>query len=141
MSFETIIIPTLKECISIRDKYGLEKIPFNAYRYDRENNVYIFITFGIDYDHPGRFFLIWNDEICYMAAHPTERCNILNDNPEKSFEIQSIHIPEKINNYKEMIIKLLEEAFIDYELDFNEKHYIFKIKINKDRLLEQVYDI
>ena len=71
----------------------------------------------------------------------TERCYILNDNPEKSFEIQSIHIPEKINNYKEMIIKLLEEAFIDYELDFNEKHYIFKIKINKDRLLEQVYDI
>ena len=76
-----------------------------------------------------------------MAAHPTERCNILNDNPEKSFEIQSIHIPEKIKNNKEMIIIFLEEAFLDYELNFNEKHYIFKIKIDKDQLLEHVYGI
>lgn len=131
MAFQTIIT-TLSDSFSIRDRYGLGKLPFCVYRYDSEKNAYVFMSFGIDCDHPGEFFIVWNGHVIKMPAFPTRRLNVLDPDPEKIFEIQSIHIAEDFEGDNASLVELLEQAFTDFEVMFNEKKYVFKVKISKN---------
>lgn len=139
MAFETLFM-TDEEKKNVRDKYELCNKPILFYRYDKVNNVYLYLlSFGSDLDHPGHFMLIWDDIVCKMAAHPTEWLNITNSNPEKSFLIQSIYVSENFNKDKEMLIDLLEQAFTDFVVQVKGTIlYIFKIIITRDRLINNI---
>lgn len=131
MAFETLFM-TNEEKENVKDKYELCNKPFRVYRYDKVNNVYLYLlSFGSDLDHPGHFMLIWDEMVCKMAAHPTEWLNMTNSNPEKSFLIYSIDVSECFNKDKEMLIDLLEQAFFDFVVQVKGTIlYIFKIIIN-----------
>jgi len=139
MAFETLFM-TDEEMENVRDKYELCNKPFRVYRYDKVNNVYLYLlSFGFDLDHPGHFMLIWDDMVCKMAAYPMERLNMTNSNPEKSFIIQSIDVPENFNKDKEMLIDLLEQAFTDFVVQVKGTIlYFFKIIIDRDSLIKNI---
>lgn len=141
MAFETLFLSD-KEAENVREKYNLNHRPFPFYRYDKVNNVYLYIlSFGCDLDHPGHFVLIWDDLVCKMSAHPTEWFNLTSTKPEKTFLIRSIHVPENFNkDDRDVIIDLLELAFTCFVVQIEGKIlYYFNISINREKLIKNFY--
>lgn len=137
MSFKTITT-SLEDTRSLRDRFKLKLSPFFVYRYDSEKNVYVFIRLGVDYDHPGEFFLVWDDMICKMNAYPTERFPITNGKPEIFYRITVIFVPKNFNKDVDMLIDILEQAFDDFRCTINDDIYIFKIIIDRQQLKRNI---
>lgn len=137
MAFETYVM-SYEECKSIRDKYELFGLPFFIYRYDKLNNFYVYLTFGADYEHPGQFYLVWDNQVCWIEAYPIENGNILSENPEKTFHAHIIIVPKGFNKDRELLVKLIEQAFTNFEAVFKDKQYIFKIIYNREKLMQTI---
>lgn len=133
MAFETFYM-TYNECCQTKRKYSLGRIPYYWYRYDKDNDVYFYMSFGLNYDTPGRFFLIWENHVFRMTAYPAdEQWNFLGSGPEKQINIHRIYVPENYDKIN-MLIDFIEKIFTDFKGNFSDRFTRFSIVNNREQL-------
>ena len=140
MAFETLLM-SYEECKKTRDKYKLSGFPFCIYRFDKQYNAYVYLTFGADSEHPGQFYFIWDDQVCWIEAYPTQHGDVLNDEPEKIFYAHLIIVPKDFNKDRELFVQLIKQAFTNFEGIFKDKLYNFKVICNWEKALQNIQSI
>ena len=140
MAFETRYMETY-ECCLVCSKYDLARIPYNWYRYDKDNDFYLYIAFGTSYNHPGLLFLIWKKRRYDIIAYPAdEHWNFWGDGPEKKLYLHMIVVPKKFDKLNELL-DLIEQAFTGFEGDFNSRFSRFSIVNNREQLRNIIHYI